>query len=121
VDYGSEFRYRDRNTDPETLVLAIAQSGETVDTLAAMEEAREKGARMVSIVNVIGSMAQRANDGVILMHAGPETGLHQGIQRLVGGPAFAGGLPGPGPGHAAGRRESGTGPSSGGVTCLGLS
>ncbi len=75
VDYGSEFRYRDPIINGDTLVLAITQSGETVDTLAAMEEAREKGARLVSIVNVIGSMAQRASDGVILMHAGPEIGV----------------------------------------------
>jgi glucosamine--fructose-6-phosphate aminotransferase (isomerizing) len=75
VDYGSEFRYRDPIIDQGTLVLAITQSGETVDTLAALEEARRKGARLVSIVNVIGSMAQRASDGIILMHAGPEIGV----------------------------------------------
>jgi len=75
VDYGSEFRYRDPIINGDTLVLAITQSGETVDTLAAMEEASEKGARLVSIVNVIGSMAQRVSDGVILMHAGPEIGV----------------------------------------------
>jgi glucosamine--fructose-6-phosphate aminotransferase (isomerizing) len=75
VDYGSEFRYRDPIIDEDTLVLAITQSGETVDTLAAMEEGREKGARLVSIVNVIGSMAQRVSDGVILMQAGPEIGV----------------------------------------------
>ncbi len=75
VDYGSEFRYRDPIVDQHTLVLAITQSGETVDTLAAMEEARQKGARLVSIVNVIGSMAQRISDGVILMHTGPEIGV----------------------------------------------
>jgi glucosamine--fructose-6-phosphate aminotransferase (isomerizing) len=75
VDYGSEFRYRDPIIDQDTLVLAITQSGETVDTLAAMEEGREKGARLASIVNVIGSMAQRVSDGVILMQAGPEIGV----------------------------------------------
>jgi glucosamine--fructose-6-phosphate aminotransferase (isomerizing) len=75
VDYGSEFRYRDPIINQDTLVLAITQSGETVDTLAAMEEASQKGARLVSIVNVIGSMAQRVSDGVILMHAGPEIGV----------------------------------------------
>jgi glucosamine--fructose-6-phosphate aminotransferase (isomerizing) len=75
VDYGSEFRYRDPIIDEHTLVLAITQSGETVDTLAAMEEARGKGARLVSIVNVIGSMAQRISDGFILMQAGPEIGV----------------------------------------------
>ncbi len=75
VDYGSEFRYRDPIINGNSLVLSITQSGETVDTLAAMEEARQKGARLVSIVNVIGSMAQRISDGYILMHAGPEIGV----------------------------------------------
>jgi glucosamine--fructose-6-phosphate aminotransferase (isomerizing) len=75
VDYGSEFRYRDPIVNGNTAVLAITQSGETVDTLAAMEEARGKGARVWSIVNVIGSQAMRISDGVILMHAGPEIGV----------------------------------------------
>ena len=75
VDYGSEFRYRDPLLDERTLVLAITQSGETVDTLAAMEEAREKGARLAVIVNVIGSQAARFADGVIYMRAGPEIGV----------------------------------------------
>jgi glucosamine--fructose-6-phosphate aminotransferase (isomerizing) len=75
VDYGSEFRYRDPLIDGRTAVLAITQSGETVDTLAAMEEARSKGARLWSIVNVIGSQAARLADGVIHMHAGPEIGV----------------------------------------------
>lgn len=75
VDYGSEFRYRDPLLDGRTLVLAITQSGETVDTLAAIEEAREKGARLIAIVNVIGSQAARFADGVIYMHAGPEIGV----------------------------------------------
>jgi glucosamine--fructose-6-phosphate aminotransferase (isomerizing) len=75
VDYGSEFRYRDPIITKNTAVLAITQSGETVDTLAAMEEARGKGARLWSIVNVIGSQAMRISDGIILMHAGPEIGV----------------------------------------------
>jgi glucosamine--fructose-6-phosphate aminotransferase (isomerizing) len=76
VDYGSEFRYRDPIIDGgDTAVLAITQSGETVDTLAAMEEGREKGARLWSIVNVVGSQAQRLSDGYILMHSGPEIGV----------------------------------------------
>jgi len=75
VDYGSEFRYRDPIINGNTAVLAITQSGETVDTLAAMEEARNKDARMWSIVNVIGSQAMRISDGYILMHAGPEIGV----------------------------------------------
>ena len=75
VDYGSEFRYRDPLVNERTLVLAISQSGETVDTLAAMEEARRKGAKLLSIVNVIGSQAARISDGVIYMQAGPEIGV----------------------------------------------
>ena len=75
VDYGSEFRYRDPIINGNTAVLAITQSGETVDTLAAMEEARGKGALVWSIVNVIGSQAHRVADGAILMHAGPEIGV----------------------------------------------
>ena len=75
VDYGSEFRYRDPIIGPNTAVLAITQSGETVDTLAAMEEARAKGAKLWSIVNVIGSQTHRLSDGFILMQAGPEIGV----------------------------------------------
>ncbi|HVO72031.1 MAG TPA: glutamine--fructose-6-phosphate transaminase (isomerizing) [Aggregatilineaceae bacterium] len=75
VDYGSEYRYRDPILDEDCAVLAITQSGETVDTLAAMEEAREKGARLWSIVNAIGSQAMRAADGYITMQAGPEIGV----------------------------------------------
>jgi glucosamine--fructose-6-phosphate aminotransferase (isomerizing) len=75
VDYGSEFRYRDPIINGNTAVLAITQSGETVDTLAAMEEARQKSARLWSIVNVIGSQAHRISSGSILMHAGPEIGV----------------------------------------------
>jgi len=75
VDYGSEFRYRDPIINGDTAVLAITQSGETVDTLAAMEEARAKGARLWSIVNVIGSQAMRVSDGYILERAGPEIGV----------------------------------------------
>ncbi|MCS6871892.1 MAG: glutamine--fructose-6-phosphate transaminase (isomerizing) [Anaerolineae bacterium] len=75
VDYGSEYRYRDPVLDSDCAVLAITQSGETVDTLAAMEEARAKGARLWSIVNVIGSQAMRLADGYITMQAGPEIGV----------------------------------------------
>ncbi|MBN1919739.1 MAG: glutamine--fructose-6-phosphate transaminase (isomerizing) [Anaerolineae bacterium] len=75
VDYGSEFRYRDPLIGPESAVLAITQSGETVDTLAAMEEGRARGARLWSIVNVLGSQAQRVSNGYILMQAGPEIGV----------------------------------------------
>ena len=75
VDYGSEFRYRDPIIDERTLLLSITQSGETVDTLAAMEEGRAKGSFLVSIVNAIGSQAARVSDGVIYMHCGPEIGV----------------------------------------------
>jgi glutamine---fructose-6-phosphate transaminase (isomerizing) len=75
VEYGSEYRYRDPILDENTAVLAITQSGETVDTLAAMEEAREKKARVWSIVNAIGSQAMRVADGFITMQAGPEIGV----------------------------------------------
>lgn len=75
VDYGSEFRYRDPIVDQDTVVLAISQSGETADTLAAMEEGRRRGARLWAIVNVVGSQAHRTSDGHILMHAGPEIGV----------------------------------------------
>jgi glucosamine--fructose-6-phosphate aminotransferase (isomerizing) len=75
VDYGSEYRYRDPILDENCAVLAITQSGETVDALAAMEEARSKGSRLWSIVNVIGSQAMRIAHGYITMQAGPEIGV----------------------------------------------
>ncbi len=75
VDIASEFRYREPLVDEGTVVLAISQSGETADTLAAIEEARQLGAEIWSIVNVIGSQAMRAADGYIGMHAGPEIGV----------------------------------------------
>jgi glucosamine--fructose-6-phosphate aminotransferase (isomerizing) len=75
VDIASEFRYRNPIIDEDTVVLAISQSGETADTLAAMEEARSKGATLWSIVNVIGSQAMRLADGYISMQTGPEIGV----------------------------------------------
>ena len=75
VDYGSEYRYRSPIVDENTAVLAITQSGETVDTLAAMEEAREQHALVWSIVNAVGSQAMRVADGYITMNAGPEIGV----------------------------------------------
>jgi glucosamine--fructose-6-phosphate aminotransferase (isomerizing) len=75
VDIASEFRYRDPILDENTAVLAISQSGETADTLAAMEEARRKNAILWSIVNVIGSQAMRISDGYISMQTGPEIGV----------------------------------------------
>ncbi|MGW8144674.1 MAG: glutamine--fructose-6-phosphate transaminase (isomerizing) [Anaerolineales bacterium] len=75
MDIASEFRYRDPILDENTAVLAISQSGETADTLAAMEEARRKKAILWSIVNVIGSQAMRISDGYISMQTGPEIGV----------------------------------------------
>jgi glucosamine--fructose-6-phosphate aminotransferase (isomerizing) len=75
MDIASEFRYRDPILDENTVVLAISQSGETADTLAAMEEARQKKATLWSIVNVIGSQAMRISDGYISMQTGPEIGV----------------------------------------------
>lgn len=75
VVIGSEFRYSDPIVDENTIVLAITQSGETADTLAAMEEGRKKGATVWSIVNAIGSQAMRVADGFISMQSGPEIGV----------------------------------------------
>lgn len=75
VQIGSEFRYSDPIIDENTVVLAISQSGETADTLAAMEEGRRKGAVLWSIVNAIGSQAMRIADGYISMQTGPEIGV----------------------------------------------
>lgn len=75
VDIASEFRYQDPLVDETTVVLAISQSGETADTLAAMNEARERGATIWSIVNAIGSQAMRIADGYISMQTGPEIGV----------------------------------------------
>ncbi|MFA9405037.1 MAG: glutamine--fructose-6-phosphate transaminase (isomerizing) [Anaerolineales bacterium] len=75
VDIASEFRYQDPLVDENTIVLAISQSGETADTLAAMSEARARGATLWSIVNAIGSQAMRIADGYISMQTGPEIGV----------------------------------------------
>jgi glucosamine--fructose-6-phosphate aminotransferase (isomerizing) len=75
VDIASEFRYRDPIIEEGTVVLAISQSGETADTLAAMAEAKDRGATLWSIVNAIGSQAMRIADGTIPMQAGPEIGV----------------------------------------------
>ncbi len=75
VDLASEFRYRDPLVDKRTLVIAISQSGETADTLAAVKEARSKGALVLAICNVLGSSLVRESDGVIYTHAGPEIGV----------------------------------------------
>jgi glucosamine--fructose-6-phosphate aminotransferase (isomerizing) len=75
VDYGSEFRYRDPIVDARTLVVAISQSGETADTLAAQREAKADGAKSLGICNVVGSMLTREANGTIYTHAGPEIGV----------------------------------------------
>jgi glucosamine--fructose-6-phosphate aminotransferase (isomerizing) len=75
VDYGSEFRYRDPIVGPKTLAVAISQSGETADTLAAFRQAKKQGALPVAICNVQGSMLTREAAGTLLTHAGPEIGV----------------------------------------------
>ncbi len=75
VDIASEFRYRKPLLNSDTLLVAITQSGETADTLAAMREAKTKGTTVIAICNVVGSTASREADGVIYTHAGPEIGV----------------------------------------------
>jgi glutamine---fructose-6-phosphate transaminase (isomerizing) len=75
VDYGSEFRYRRPIVNERTLTVVITQSGETADTLAALREAKTKGARSLAICNVVGSMATREAEGTLYTHAGPEIGV----------------------------------------------
>jgi len=75
AEIASEFRYGDRVLGADTLVIAISQSGETADTLAAMEEAKRKGCTLWSIVNVVGSQAMRLADGSLTMQSGPEIGV----------------------------------------------
>ncbi|HSK75655.1 MAG TPA: glutamine--fructose-6-phosphate transaminase (isomerizing) [Thermoanaerobaculia bacterium] len=75
VDYGSEYRYRDPIVSDRVLAVGVSQSGETADTLSAMEAAKERGARLFSICNVQGSQATRISEGVIYTHAGPEIGV----------------------------------------------
>ncbi len=75
VDIASEFRYRSPLVDKDDLFVAITQSGETADTLAAMREAKKRGAAVIAICNVVGSTASREADGVVYTHAGPEIGV----------------------------------------------
>ena len=75
VEYASEFRYRNPVIGDRTLVIAISQSGETADTLAALREAKQRGARVMGIVNVVGSTIARETDFGIYLHAGPEIGV----------------------------------------------
>jgi glucosamine--fructose-6-phosphate aminotransferase (isomerizing) len=75
VEYASEFRYRDPIIDEGTFVIAISQSGETLDTMAAIQEAKRKGATTLGICNVVGSTIARETDAGIYIHAGPEIGV----------------------------------------------
>src|SRR5687768_6486940 len=75
VEYASEFRYRNPIVNDRTLCIVISQSGETADTLAAMREAKKRGARTYGVVNVVGSTIARETDGGIYVHAGPEIGV----------------------------------------------
>jgi glucosamine--fructose-6-phosphate aminotransferase (isomerizing) len=75
VEYASEFRYRNPIIEPGTLTLAISQSGETIDTLEAMREARRRGSRILGISNVVGSTIARESEGGVYIHAGPEIGV----------------------------------------------
>jgi glucosamine--fructose-6-phosphate aminotransferase (isomerizing) len=75
TDYGSEYRYRDPIVGGKSLAVVITQSGETADTLAALREAKRKGARSIAICNVVGSMATRDSEGTVYTHAGPEIGV----------------------------------------------
>ncbi|MDR0680202.1 MAG: glutamine--fructose-6-phosphate transaminase (isomerizing) [Puniceicoccales bacterium] len=75
VEYASEFRYRNSPLDKNTLVFVISQSGETLDTMAALQEAKRKGFRTLAITNVVGSTIARESDGGIYQHSGPEIGV----------------------------------------------
>jgi glucosamine--fructose-6-phosphate aminotransferase (isomerizing) len=75
VEYASEFRYRNPIVDEDTLVIAISQSGETADTLAALQEAKRRGARSIGLVNVVGSTIAREVDGGLYLRCGPEIGV----------------------------------------------
>jgi len=75
VEYASEFRYRNPIIGSNTLIFTISQSGETADTLAALKEAQNKGATVLSICNVVGSTIARASNGGVYLHAGPEIGV----------------------------------------------
>jgi len=75
VEYASEFRYRNPIVTPRTLCVVISQSGETADTLAAMREAKRRGAKTLGLVNVVGSTIAREDDGGVYLHAGPEIGV----------------------------------------------
>jgi glucosamine--fructose-6-phosphate aminotransferase (isomerizing) len=75
IEIASEFRYRDPVLGPDTLTLAVSQSGETIDTLEAARHAKRQGSRVLAVTNTVGSSLSREADGVIFMHAGPEIGV----------------------------------------------
>jgi glucosamine--fructose-6-phosphate aminotransferase (isomerizing) len=75
AEAASEFRYRDPVIEPDTLYVAVSQSGETVDTLLAVQEIRRKGGRVIGLVNVVGSAVARECDGGVYLHAGPEVAV----------------------------------------------
>ena len=85
AEAASEFRYRNPVIEPDTLYVAVSQSGETIDTLLAVEEIRRKGGRVIGLVNVVGSAIARECDGGIYLHAGPEVAVasHQGADQHV--------------------------------------
>ena len=72
AEVASEFRYRNPVIEPDTLYVAVSQSGETIDTLLAVQEIKRKGGRVIGLVNVVGSAIARECDGGIYLHAGPE-------------------------------------------------
>ena len=86
VEYASEFRYRNPVIHKGDVIIAISQSGETADTLVAIETAKEKGAIILGVVNVVGSSIARASHGGAYTHAGPEIGVasYQSIYRPIG-------------------------------------
>ncbi|GAG24535.1 unnamed protein product, partial [marine sediment metagenome] len=75
TEYASEFRYRNPIIEDGTVVIAISQSGETADTLAAVEQAKERGARVLGVVNAVGSSIARTTDAGVYLHVGPEIGV----------------------------------------------
>ncbi len=112
VDYGSEFRYRDPVVEPGTVLIVVSQSGETADTLAAVEAARERGAKVLAICNVVDSSIARRADAVIYTHAGPEIsrrqhqGVHDPADRLLSPRALPGAPPRPDRSRRRARRSS---------------
>ena len=107
VDYGSEYRYRDFIVDKHTLVVIITQSGETADTLAALREARKKGARSLAICNVVGSMATReSEDDSHARGPGNRRRLDKSLHVAAGCAQSPRAVPRPGQGHAPGRHRA---------------